>query len=159
MTDACDAVLNVMAGSYVNRWRMTDEQADVWREGLKGFSREVLRIACNHVRADFPEWPPTLMEFRRYCISERDKDDEWSNDSTLAEKWNKWADEQNGNGFKLRHKLPGETLEEYRKYLVMEFDRQKRGIGQRDQLAVIAANAKKNREQRALHKKMLGRDQ
>ena len=152
MTDPIDHVLNIMSGSYMSRWRLKPEEELAWREGLKGFSRDVLRAACNHARVDYEEWPPTLMRFRRYCISERDRDSEFTGDEGLAAKWNKWAEEKCQDGFKLRHKLPGESLEEYRKYLVMEFDRQKRGVSTREQLAIIAENAKANREQRQMYR-------
>ena len=119
MTNAVNSVLSVMSGSYLNRWRLTTEEENAWRDGLQGFTPEVLRRATNDARVDFPEWPPTLMEFRRYCVAAKRGGDEDAEQDQI-DKYNKWSKD---NG--LETKLPNESVEEFRRRLVWQLERRR----------------------------------
>lgn len=146
MIDPVQSVLNTMSGSYMNRWRLTTEEQGAWRDGLKSFTADTLRSACNRARIDFPEWPPTLMEFRRYCIQDRDKDKEPDKNEDLTTKYNKWARENS-----LREKLPGESVEEFRCRLVWEFERRKRGVSNEELNQIVRENREGNRRLHGLN--------
>lgn len=116
MTDVIRNVLDTMSGSYMSRWKLDREQESAWYDGLRGFSPDVLRKATIEARVDFPDWPPTLMEFRRYCIANKRQGDE-DHQVDIIEKWNKWARDHG-----MAQKKPNESVEEFRARLVWQFE-------------------------------------
>lgn len=137
MTNAQNVIFT-MSGSYLNRWRLNEEEEQAWVDGLQGFTPEVLRKATNDARVDFPEWPPTLMEFRRYCVTERDKGKSGA-DADQITKYSKWAKDNN-----LEPHKPGETIEEFRRRLVWQYERRRRGVSDEELSKVVAENRAAN---------------
>ena len=147
-----DSVLNAMAGSYMNRWRLDDSGKQVWRDGLSGFDSSTLAHALNFARIDFPEWPPTLMEFRRYCLRKKNEgESDLDRDNIFT--WNKWA-EQHG----LEGRKPGEGAETFRRRLVVQYDMRNRNVYGNAYWQLIEENRRANirmdwaRELRSLKK-------
>ncbi len=138
MINAVDSVLTTMSGSYLNRWRLDSGEEGAWRDGLRGFSIEVLRKATNDARVDFPEWPPTLMEFRRYCVTEKRRGEDGS-DTDQIEKYSKWARDKG-----LQTHMPNETVDEFQRRLVWQYERRERGVTDDGLSKVVAENRAAN---------------
>lgn len=152
MTDAIRNVLNTMSGSYLNRWKLDRDQELAWYDGLRGFTPEVLRRATIESRVDFPEWPPTLMEFRRYCIAKRDENKEHDTDEVLIDKYNAWVAEKAKDGYRIKSHIAGESAEEYRCRLVWEFEKRKRGLSGAELSEIVKENREANRRNREMLK-------
>ena len=146
MTDQIRKVLTTMSGSYMNRWRLDSQQEAAWYDGLKGFPPEVLRRATIDARVDFPEWPPTLMEFRRYCVAAKRGDSD-STDQGILDGYNEWA-KKHGQ----EQKKPNESLEEFRRRLVWvhecrrhrDIDGERRSLTSEELSRVVDENRKAN---------------
>jgi len=146
--DKVERVLTTMRGSYVGRFKLTPDEEQAWREGIAGFDPRVLATATNHFRADHPDWPSTLMVFRRYCFDLIRKRD--SADDALAQKYEQWAKENNLDG-----KKPEETVEQFQRRLVWQSECRKRGCSSAQLSEIAAANKAQNRKNEQAKKDLL----
>lgn len=59
-----------MAMIYGHRWVSAYGDADdgTWRRALAGFTREQIGLGINHAVKSGDPWPPTLPQFRAWCL-------------------------------------------------------------------------------------------
>ena len=64
-----DLLWEKMSRTYGNKWTSIAESDDgTWLDGLRGLTKQQLRAGYERCLSRYPDWPPTLPQFRQLCV-------------------------------------------------------------------------------------------